>query len=34
VYLSPRIIPTAVMSDPVWRLTGFVQAVEREGVPL
>ncbi len=34
VYLSPRVIPTAVLHDPVWRLTGFVQAVEREGVPL
>ena len=34
VYLSPRVIPTAVLHDPVWKLTGFVQAVEREGVPL
>ena len=34
VYLSPRVIPTAVLHDPVWTLTGFVQAVEREGVPL
>lgn len=34
VYLSPRVIPAAVLKDPVWRLTGFVQAVEREGVPL
>ena len=32
VYLSPRVIPTAVLHDPVWKLTGFVQAVEREGV--
>lgn len=34
VYLSPRVIPTAVLHDPVWKLTGFVQAVEREGVSL
>ncbi len=34
VYLSPRVIPTAVLQDPVWRLTGFVRAVEREGVAL
>jgi predicted nucleotidyltransferase len=34
VYLSPRVIPAAVLEDPVWRLTGFVQAVEREGVPV
>ncbi len=34
VYVSPRVIPTAVLHDPVWRLTAFVQAVEREGVAL
>jgi predicted nucleotidyltransferase len=34
VYLSPRVIPREVMQDPVWKLTGLVQAVEREGVSL
>ena len=34
VYLSPRVIRAVVLEDPVWRPTGFVQAVEREGVPL
>lgn len=34
VYLSPRVIPCAVLEDPVWRITPFLQAVEREGVLL
>jgi predicted nucleotidyltransferase len=34
VYLSPRVIPRSVLHDPVWQLTAFVQAVQREGVPL
>ncbi len=34
VHLSPRVIRAVVLEDPVWRPTGFVQAVEREGVPL
>ncbi len=34
VYISPRVIAQAVLDDPVWRITPFLQAVEREGVPL
>ena len=34
VYISPRVIERAVLDHPVWRLTAFVQALEREGVPL
>jgi len=34
VYISPRVIARATLEDPVWRLTPFLQAVEREGVPL
>jgi uncharacterized protein len=33
VYLSPRVIPSPVLRDPVWKLTGLVRAIEREGVP-
>ncbi len=34
VYLSPRVIPASVLNDPVWKMTAFVQAVERESVAL
>ena len=34
VYLSPRLIPLDVLHHPVWRLTGFLRAVEQEGVPV
>ena len=34
VYISPRVIPESVLNDPVWRITGLVRAIEREGVPL
>ena len=34
VYISPRVLERDVISDPVWRATGFVQALEREGVAL
>ena len=34
VYISPRVIARATLEDPVWRLTPFLQAVEREGVTL
>ena len=34
VYISPRVIEQAVLEHPVWRITPFVQALEREGVPL
>jgi len=34
VYISPRVVTRAVMDDPVWRLTGLLRAIEREGVLL
>jgi len=34
VYISPRVIARATLEDRVWRLTPFLQAVEREGLPL
>jgi predicted nucleotidyltransferase len=34
VYISPRVIARATLEHPVWRLTPFLQAVEREGVLL
>lgn len=34
VYISPRVIARAVLDDPVWKITPFFQAVEREGVLL
>jgi predicted nucleotidyltransferase len=34
VYISPRVIERAVLDHPVWRITPFVQSLEREGIPL
>jgi predicted nucleotidyltransferase len=34
VYISPRVIPHAVLDDPVWKLTPFLQAIQKDGVPL
>ncbi len=34
VYISPRVLEQRVREDPVWRITPFLRAVEREGVPL
>jgi predicted nucleotidyltransferase len=34
VYISPRVVARATLEDPVWRLTPFLQAVEKDGVPL
>jgi predicted nucleotidyltransferase len=34
LYISPRVIERQVLEHPVWRATGFVQALEREGVAL
>lgn len=34
VYISPRVIAKAILDDPVWRITPFLQAVAREGVSL
>jgi predicted nucleotidyltransferase len=34
VYISPRVIDRATLEHPVWRITPFVQALAREGIPL
>lgn len=34
VYISPRVIDQSILKDPVWKITPFLQAVEREGVLL
>lgn len=34
VYISPRVIPQSVLEDPVWSITPFLQALEKDGVPL
>jgi len=34
VYISPRVIERRSLRDPKWRITGFVQNLEREGIPL
>lgn len=34
VFISPRVIARAVIEDPVWNITPFLQAIEREGIPL
>ena len=34
VYISPRVIARAIISDPVWSITPFLRAVAKEGVPL
>lgn len=34
VYISPRVIERRALKDPKWRATGFVQNLEREGIPL
>ena len=34
VYISPRVIDRATLSDPVWRITPFLKAIAKEGIPL
>ena len=34
VYVSPRVIEQATLEHPVWRITPFVQAMDREGISL
>ena len=34
VYISPRVIESRALRDTKWRATGFVQNLEREGIPL
>jgi predicted nucleotidyltransferase len=34
LYISPRVIEQSVLAHPVWRTTGFVTSLEREGIPL
>ncbi len=34
VYISPRVVESRTLKDPKWRVTGFVQNLERDGIPL
>ena len=34
VYISPRVIDRSILSDPVWSITPFLQAVAKEGIVL
>jgi predicted nucleotidyltransferase len=34
VYISPRIIDRATLTDPVWRITPFLKSIEKEGISL
>ncbi len=34
IYISPRVVAQAILDHPVWRITPFLRAVEREGVSL
>jgi uncharacterized protein len=34
VYISPRVIDRATLTDPVWRITPFLKAIAKEGIPL
>jgi predicted nucleotidyltransferase len=34
VYISPRVIDRATLSDPVWSSTPFLKAIAKEGIPL
>ena len=34
VYISPKVIPKAVLEDPVWRITPFLRHLEKEGIAL
>jgi predicted nucleotidyltransferase len=34
VYISPRVLSRTVLEDPVWKITPFLRAVSKEGIPL
>lgn len=34
IYISPRVIARATLDDPVWKMTPFLQALAKEGIPL
>ena len=34
VYISPRVIDRSILSDPVWSITPFLQAIAKEGISL
>ena len=34
VYISPRVIYRTTLADPVWRITPFLKAIAKEGIPL
>jgi len=34
VYISPRVLSPAILEDPVWKITPFLQAIAKEGIAL
>jgi hypothetical protein len=34
VYISPRVLTSGTMADPVWGQTPFLRSVRRESIPL
>jgi hypothetical protein len=34
VYISPRVVDRSILSDPVWSVTPFLQALAKEGIAL
>lgn len=34
VYISPRVIDHAILDDPVWKITPFLKAIDKEGIAL
>ncbi len=34
VYISPRVIAEDVFKHPVWRITSFIKAVQKEGIAI
>lgn len=34
VYISPRVVSLETYKNPIFRVTPFIQAIEREGIPI
>lgn len=34
VYVSPRVVDRATLSDPVWSITSFLRSIAKEGISL
>jgi uncharacterized protein len=34
MYISPRVLDQALLDDRVWKVTPFLQAIQKEGLPL